>query len=228
MWLENKEQLVSKDWQQTFSRYTSHSPASTWRCLWITWESFKYKLLFSRSGVKTKNLYFYQGDTRRCQCCWSLNTLLFVWFLMFALGISFVVAALSLHCCVPVFSSCSEQGYSQALGCTGFSSCGSQALEHRLSSCHAWGFVALQHVGSSWTRDRTHVPCTGRRTPTHCTTGEVLNHTFLSSFQTWASSRPQISTRMFYGGKEEHSFIWKISSFFSNKKWGFNFVHELG
>ena len=34
-----------------------------------------------------------------------------VCFLMFALGICFVVVvALSLHCCVPVFSSCSEQG----------------------------------------------------------------------------------------------------------------------
>ena len=59
-----------------------------------------------------------------------------------------------------------------------------QALEHRLSSCQAWGFVALQHVGSSWTRDQTHVPCIGRWNPTHCTTEEVLNHTFLSSFQT--------------------------------------------
>ena len=29
------------------------------------------------------------------------------------------------------------------------------------------GLVALQHVGSSWTRVRTHVPCTGRR---------ILNH----------------------------------------------------
>ena len=32
----------------------------------------------------------------------------------------------------------------------GLSSCGSQALEHRLGSCC---LVALQHVGSSWTRD---------------------------------------------------------------------------
>ena len=32
----------------------------------------------------------------------------------------------------------------------GLSSCGSQALEHRLGSC---GLVALRHVESSWTRD---------------------------------------------------------------------------
>ena len=38
----------------------------------------------------------------------------------------------------------------------GLSSCGSQALEHRLSSCvvHT-GLVVLQHVGFSQTKDRT-------------------------------------------------------------------------
>ena len=41
--------------------------------------------------------------------------------------------------------------------CAGFSSCGSWALELRLSSCGA-----PQHVGSSWTRDQTRVPCVGR------------------------------------------------------------------
>ena len=41
----------------------------------------------------------------------SLNTLFVVRFLMFALGICFVVVfALNLHCCMPVLSSCSEQG----------------------------------------------------------------------------------------------------------------------
>ena len=39
---------------------------------------------------------------------------------------------------------------------TGFSSWGMQALEHRLSSCGSW--VALRHVGSSQTRDKTHAP----------------------------------------------------------------------
>ena len=54
-----------------------------------------------------------------------------------------------------LFSSCSEGGYSicgvaashcgnfscrefWALGCKGFSSCGSRALKHRLSICGAW------------------------------------------------------------------------------------------
>ena len=71
------------------------------------------------------------------------------------------MAVLGLHCCAWAFSSCSEQGLlfvavgfslrwllllprAQALGtwasvvvADGLSSCGSQALEHRLSSCGA-------------------------------------------------------------------------------------------
>ena len=34
------------------------------------------------------------------------------------------------------------------------------------------GLAALQHVGSSWTRDRTCVPCIGRRILIHCATRE--------------------------------------------------------
>ena len=53
------------------------------------------------------------------------------------------------------------------LECSGFSSCGTwaQQLWHT-------GLVALQHVRSSQTRDRTHVPCLGRWILNHCTTGE--------------------------------------------------------
>ena len=40
---------------------------------------------------------------------------------------------------------------------------GLQTLEHR-------GLVGLSHVGSSWTRDRTGVPCFAK----HRTTSEVL------------------------------------------------------
>ena len=71
-------------------------------------------------------------------------------------------AVLGLRCCVWAFSSCGEQGLlfvavhglltamasycgAQALGARApvvvacrLSSCGSQALEHRLSSCGAW------------------------------------------------------------------------------------------
>ena len=42
-----------------------------------------------------------------------------------------------------------------------------------LSICGAWALVALQHVGSSWSRDGTYVPCVGRWILYHRATGEV-------------------------------------------------------
>ena len=35
------------------------------------------------------------------------------------------------------------------------------------------GLVAPRHMGSSWTRDQTYVPCIGRQILNHCTTREV-------------------------------------------------------
>ena len=82
----------------------------------------------------------------------------------------FVFAALGLLCCMRAFSSCGEQGLlfvgvrrllivvasccgARALGAQasavvacGFRSCGSQALEHRFSSCGPW--ASLLH--SMW------------------------------------------------------------------------------
>ena len=68
----------------------------------------------------------------------------------------FNLAVLGLCCCEQAFCSCGKQGLlftyvsqashrggfsccrAQALGCVGFGSCGSQALEHRFSSCGPW------------------------------------------------------------------------------------------
>ena len=47
------------------------------------------------------------------------------------------------------------------------------------------GLLALRHVESSWTRDRTHVPCTGRQILNHWITRQVPGTSFcmdLSSF----------------------------------------------
>ena len=67
---------------------------------------------------------------------------------------------------------------------TGFSSCGSQALELGLRSCGS-GLVALRLVESSWTRVQTRVPCIGRWILIHYTTGKscvaFLMHTLNSS-----------------------------------------------
>ena len=100
-------------------------------------------------------------------------------------------------CCCPDFS-CSKQeplsscgvrashvggfswGWAWALGCAGFSSCGSWALDHRLSN---WctRLVASWHVGSSQTRDQTHVSCFGRRILSHWATREAPLHSFVTN-----------------------------------------------
>ena len=51
----------------------------------------------------------------------------------------------------------------------GFSSCSTQAQQLWLT-----GLVAPRHVGSSWTRAQTRVPCIGRRILNHCATREAL------------------------------------------------------
>ena len=67
----------------------------------------------------------------------------------------------------------------------GFSSCGTRTQYLWLAGSRAqnqqlWrmGLVALQHIGSSRTRDRTRVPCIGRRILNHCTTMEAPRYCF--------------------------------------------------
>ena len=67
--------------------------------------------------------------------------------------------------------------------CTSFSSCGTQAQQLWLTGSRAqaqqlWrtGLVAPQHVGSSWTRARTRVPCIGRWILNCCATREALEY----------------------------------------------------
>ena len=72
--------------------------------------------------------------------------------------------------------------------CTVFSSCGMLAQQLWLTGSRAqaqqlWrmGLVAPRHVGSSWTRARTHVPCIGRWILNHCATRDApqfLCHVF--------------------------------------------------
>ena len=116
--------------------------------------------------------------------------------LSYTLFFFFFLVALSLCCCVSVFSSCG----SWASHCSGFSCCRAQALStlasvvsaRRLSSCSSralelglcsCGTHAPWHVESSWTRDRTHVPCTDRRIPIHCPTREVPHYSYKDHFE---------------------------------------------
>ena len=114
----------------------------------------------------------------RPDCYWKA-----IWFYLF-------LAVLDLPCHMKAFSSCGELGLLRMLvqgllipwllllqntgsRCSGFSSCSTYAQWWWCTD-----LAALQHVGSSWTRDWTHVPCVGRWIPVHCTTWEVLESSF--------------------------------------------------
>ena len=78
----------------------------------------------------------------------------------------YLLAALGPHCCTWAFSSCSERGLLLAAVCRLLIAVASLVAERRLKGLQKlWctGLVALWHVGSSWTRDGTHVPCIGRQ-----------------------------------------------------------------
>ena len=55
----------------------------------------------------------------------------------------------------------------------GLSCCGAQAPDAQAQQLWLTGPVAPRHVGSSQTRARTRVPCTGRQTLNHCATREA-------------------------------------------------------
>ena len=92
-------------------------------------------------------------------------------FYYFLLGFFFLIAV-SFHCCL--------QSLLRASHCGGFSFYAAQALgAQRLQYLWLSGLTAPWHVESSWARDRTRVPCTGRRILIHCTTREVAHEKFL-------------------------------------------------
>ena len=92
--------------------------------------------------------------------------------------------------CMRALSSCSERGplltavhgplivVASPVAERGLQARGPQRLwlvGSRAQAQKLWhtGPVAPQHVGSSQTRARTHVPCIGRQTLNHCATREV-------------------------------------------------------
>ena len=86
---------------------------------------------------------------------------LFIYFYFWLRWVFVAVRGLPLVAVSRGYSSLQCTGFSlrwllllQSMGsrCPGFRSCGSQALEHRLSSCGVRALVAPRHLGSSWTR----------------------------------------------------------------------------
>ena len=90
-----------------------------------------------------------------------------------------VLAVLGLCCCVRAFSSCSRWGLLSTvvlgLPLPGVSHCRPQDSAAWAQQFWHMGFVAPRHMGSSWTRDRTGVPCIARQILYLWTTREAPN-----------------------------------------------------
>ena len=94
--------------------------------------------------------------------------------------IDLFLAALDLCCFARAFSCCGEQGLlsDAVLGLLiVVASLVAQRGLYVPSLQQLWrpGLLVPQHAGSSWTRDQTRVPCTGRWTLVHCTTREICH-----------------------------------------------------
>ena len=92
--------------------------------------------------------------------------------------LTYLLSALGLHCCRQAFSSWGEWVLLFIAVRRLILTVASLVLEHGLQVQelqYLWpvGLVALLHVESSQTRDRTCVPCISRRILYHCTTREV-------------------------------------------------------
>ena len=114
--------------------------------------------------------------------------------------------------------------------CSGFSCCGTQALGTWAS------VVALQHVGSSWTRDWTCVSWIGRRILNHCATREVPLYRFLhkGKFSFIWNKHPSAIAETY--GSCMFSFIRNCQTFCrvtapfyvtTNNSWVMHFLHIL-
>ena len=86
------------------------------------------------------------------------------------------MAVLGLRFCARAFSSCGKRGplFIAVRGPLTISCCGAQAPDAQAQQLWLTGLVAPRHVGSSWTRARTRVPCIGRQILNHCATREAL------------------------------------------------------
>ena len=95
---------------------------------------------------------------------------------------------LGLWGCAWAFSSCRQLGLLfvavQASPCGGFCCHKARTLKHRTlkhRACALWhmGLVALWHVESSWNRNQSCVPCSGRQPLSHWTTSKVQTQCYI-------------------------------------------------
>ena len=88
------------------------------------------------------------------------------------------MAVLGLHFCARAFSSCGKRGplFIAVRGAShyrGLPCCEAQAPDAQAQQLRLTGPAVPWHAGSSQTRARTRVPCTGRQTLNHCATREA-------------------------------------------------------
>ena len=135
----------------------------------------------------------------------STGCYLFIYFIFIYL---FIWLPLGLHCCMRAFSSCGQQGLLFVVVHGPLVAVASLVEEHglqahrlqqlwlagsRAQAQELWrtGLVALRHVRSSWTRDRTRVPCIGRQILNHCVTREVPGCYFITlKKENYSSTHP--------------------------------------
>ena len=113
-------------------------------------------------------------------CCLSIFFLIFIYLFIYLFIHPFI------HGCVGSSFLCEGPPQLRQAGATlhrgaqashhrGLSRRGAQAPDAQAQQLWLTGPVAPRHVGSSQTRARTRVPCTGRRTLNHCATREALS-----------------------------------------------------
>ena len=113
-------------------------------------------------------------------CCLSIFFYKFIYFYLFIFG-----CVGSLFLCEGFLqlwrAGATLHRSARASQCRGLSCCGAQAPDAQAQQLWLTGSVAPRHVGSSQTRARTCVPCTGRQILNHCATREALLIYFMCS-----------------------------------------------
>ena len=147
---------------------------------------------------KGKEIELNSTETKFFNVKWQEVFFVLFCFYKFILFIYLFIHSFWLHWVFVAFSSCCERGLLFVAVRGLLIAVASLVMEHglqahglqqlwlagsRAQAQQLWctGLVALRHVGSSQTRARTRVPCTGRRIVNHCATREVPDKRFLST-----------------------------------------------
>ena len=193
---ENWNRVFSLEVQaRAWTRHHEWSSATFWGTPFCHWD-FPHRIFHLYMPEKCRAQRMWLRDViswKGTSLTFLTNSLFFVGFFFFFFDNSFIyllLAGLGLHHFPWTFSRCSRQGLLSRCGVEAShmvaSNCGTRALGHAgCSSCSPqarslqhMGLVTLRHVGSSQTRDWTHVPCNGRPILNHWATREALSNSY--------------------------------------------------